>query len=95
MDNRDRIYLRILSFGLLRIRDVSALGNVAYCSVESEHLHNIPSLIGEPNELRHAYYFEKERTSYLARVDRSAPGIDFTLARYEELWAELASLRNA
>jgi hypothetical protein len=94
MDDRDHIYLQILSFGLVRIRDASALGNVAYCSVESEHLHNIPSLIGETHEPRHEYYFEKERTYYLSRVDRSVPEIGFTLARYEELWAELAKLRK-
>jgi hypothetical protein len=63
--------------------------------VEAEHLHNVPSLIGEPNEHRHDCYFNVERPYYLERVDRSVPGIDFTLARYGEIWERLAELRGS
>jgi hypothetical protein len=86
MTPRDQAYIEILHFGLLRIRDNATLGNIEYCAIESEHLHNIPSLIGEVNEKRHEYYFEQERDYYLQRIDRTIPGIDFTLARYAELW---------
>lgn len=92
MTERDQIYVQILDFGLLRLRDSACGGHIQYCAIEAEHLHNIPSLIGETNELRHQYYFEKERTYYLERVDRSIPGIEFTLRRYEELWQQLAGL---
>ena len=87
--SRDQIYIQILRFGLQRLRDSSELGLISYCAVESEHLHNIPSLIGEANELRHEYYFQKERALYLRRVDRNTPGLDFTLNRYSELWSML------
>ena len=93
MTVRDKVYVQILHFGLLRLREAASIGKVEYCTVEAEHLHNLPSLIGETNELRHAYYFDKERTSYFEHVDRSMPGIDFTLRRYEELWHELGQLR--
>jgi hypothetical protein len=89
MTERDQIYIKILKYGLQRIRDCSELGLIAYCAVESEHLHNLPSLVGEKNEHRHTYYFQKERTLYLERVDRTTPGIDFTLNRYSELWDKL------
>ena len=94
MTERDAIYLQILHFGLLRIRDLSALGNIEYCAIESEHLHNIPSLVGETNDERHKFYFQKERPYYLERVDFSTPGLDFTMRRYEELWARLGKINK-
>ena len=94
MTERDAIYIQILHHGLLRIRDSAALGYLQYCEVESEHLHNIPSLIGETNEKRHEYYFDKERAHYLERLDRSIPSMDYTLRRYDELWARLKQLNE-
>jgi len=95
MTERDAIYVQILHHGLLRIRDSAALGHIQYCAIESEHLHNIPSLIGETNEERHLYYFSQERTHYIEHVDRSLPGLDFTFRRYVELWARLGILNEA
>ena len=92
MTERDKIYASILGFGLSHLRDAARLGLVEYCAIEADHLHNVPSLIGETNELRHRYYFEKEREHYLERVDRSVLRVDFVLARYEELWSELLKL---
>ena len=94
MNERDAVYLHILRFGLVRLRDAAGDGSAAYCAVEAEHLHNLPSLIGESNESRHDYYFDKERPLYLERVDRSVPGIEFTLARYSELWQRLSEMRG-
>ena len=95
MTERDSIYVQILQQCLLRIRDSAALGHLDYCTAESEHLHNTPSLIGETNEERHRYYFSQERAHYLDHVDRSIPGLDFTLHRYEELWLRLSQLNAA
>jgi hypothetical protein len=92
MSERDQIYIQILGHGLQRLRDSALLGMIEYCAIEAEHLHNLPSLIGESNERRHEYYFEKERPFYLERVDRSVPGIEFTLRRYEECWQKLQVL---
>jgi hypothetical protein len=93
MRTRDEVYLDILSCGLLWIRNAGHSGYARACEIEADHLHNIPSLVGEDNELRHEYYFETERTSYLERIaelDSSAarPG-SFTFERYRDLWAEL------
>lgn len=92
MSDRDRVYLQILSFGLLCIREAAIVGNLQQVAAESDHLHNIPSLIGESNLLRHAYYLDHERMLYLDRIDRSVPGVDFTIRRYTELWQELQEL---
>ncbi len=94
MNSRDQAYLEILGFGLLRIRECAALGLHHYCAVEADHLHNIPSLIGETNEKRHEYYIREERGLYLERVDRTIEGISFTLNRYAELWPIIEQYRN-
>jgi len=95
MKSRDEIYIQILHFGLLSLRDASFREDLDYWKIESEHLHNIPSLIGENNQLRHDYYFEKERTRYLESITAGQFDVDFTLARYRELWAELESHDSA
>lgn len=94
MTERDRIYLRILEFGLIGIRAAACAGKVEYCEIEAEHLHNLPSLIGEMNEKRHDHYFNIERVMYIERVDHTIEQIGFTLRRYDELWEELKSLRD-
>jgi hypothetical protein len=91
---RDRIYLQILQWGLIGVRAAAWAGDSAYCAVEADHLHNLPSLVGETNELRHDYYYEQERTLYLERVDRSIMGVGNTLVLYEKLWAQLGALRG-
>ncbi|MDB5387522.1 MAG: hypothetical protein JWM11_3168 [Planctomycetaceae bacterium] len=93
MTERDQIYLKILHFGLVQIRAVARGGNARYCTIEAEHLHNIPTLIGESNEHRHTYYLDIERTWYLEHVDQTVEDIDFTLRRYTELWRQLEKLR--
>lgn len=94
MNERDAIYIQILHHGLLRLRDAAATGHTHHCSVEAEHLHNIPSLVGETNEHRHACYLGQERCHYLEHIDRSLPGLEFTLSRYAELWERLAKLHD-
>jgi hypothetical protein len=93
MRTRDAVYLDILAFGLLWIRNAGYSGNARACELEADHLHNLPSLIGETNELRHECYFDNERTLYLERTTEldptTAKRASFTWQRYRDLWAEL------
>ena len=93
-ETRDDLYRQLLHFGLCQLRDTALSGNADYCAIEAEHLHNIPSLIGEANEHRHRYYFDKERVHYLESVDQSLPGIEFTIRRYHDVWNRLAQLND-
>ena len=63
------ILARILRTGLLRIRVLGAQGMAAQCSIEADHLHNLPLLVWEPrlDLLRH--YFNFERTEFMAKAD--------------------------
>ena len=95
---RDEVYRDILGFGLLHVRNAAYSGDAHTCEIEADHLHNLPSLIGEPNELRHRYYYDNERTLYLERMavqdSSAAERARFTLARYHDLWAELEVYRR-
>jgi hypothetical protein len=51
----DQLYITILHRGLISIRNASRNGDLELCKAESEYLHEIPSLIGETNVLRHIY----------------------------------------
>jgi hypothetical protein len=90
---RDLIYIQILNFGLIALRNAAYRGEVSYWLIESDHLHNVPSLIGEPNEKRHDYYFDTERPNYLEHVERCETDTSFAIARYTELWKQLEQLR--
>jgi hypothetical protein len=68
MKELDPLYLKILSHGLSAIRDALHGGNLEWCKHETEHLHNMPSLIGDENKHRHLQYLSSERTMYLEWV---------------------------
>jgi len=90
MRPRSLIYAEILHFGLREIREAAHLGHAKQCEVEADHLHNVPTLFDEDNEERHIFYIKEEVQLYLDRLKQVETGPSgFTLARYEDLWAEL------
>lgn len=91
---REQAYLHLLKWGLLYLRDAAFDGRVDICQVESDHLHNIPTLLDETNEHRHVYYIECERGLYLERL-RTLGAVEYlqmTTGRYGESWIALASV---
>ncbi len=75
---------KILSTGLLRIRELGWSNNPARCALEADHLHNLPSLLVEYDADRLGYYWECERPTF---IERSAPE-DVHL--FEPLWQALS-----
>jgi hypothetical protein len=65
---RDRAYLDLLHHGLVLLRNFAHSGRVELCRVEAEHLHEVPTLIGEANEHRHVYYLRGTRDLYLSQL---------------------------
>ncbi len=65
---RDRAYLDLLHHGLVFLRNFSFGGRVELWRIEAEHLHEIPTLIGEANEHRHIYYLRGTRELYLEQL---------------------------
>jgi hypothetical protein len=62
--DRDKAYLNLLHCGLVMLRNVTHSGQIDLCRIEAEHLHEIPTLVGEPNENRHEYYLRGTRGLY-------------------------------
>jgi hypothetical protein len=65
---RDRAYLDLLHYGLVLLRNFAHSGRVELCRIEAEHLHEVPTLIGEANERRHVYYLRGTRGLYLQQL---------------------------
>ncbi len=66
---RDRAYLDLLHFGLVQLRNFAGNGRrLEFCPIEAEHLHEIPTLIGDDNEHRHLHYLRGTRELYLQQL---------------------------
>ncbi|MEK6234246.1 MAG: hypothetical protein N2C14_06015, partial [Planctomycetales bacterium] len=90
----NEIYLSILRIGLARTREAAASDDAKLAAMDSDHVHNLPSLIDETNIHRHLYYLNGERTLYKDRVfahlgkKRAAPRFIELL----KLWQNLNSV---
>lgn len=89
---RERAYLDLLKSGLVLVRHHAYGGRIDLCRIEADHLHNIPTLIHESNELRHAYYIDKERGLYLENLRRfgATEYLEHAMTLYHEPWLVLA-----
>ena len=90
---RDRAYLDLLHHGLVLLRNFAHAGQVELCRIEADHLHNIPTLLDEPNEHRHEYYIRGERGLYLQRLREigATEYVEQVAIWYSGPWAVLAS----
>ncbi|WP_373652598.1 MULTISPECIES: hypothetical protein [unclassified Schlesneria] len=95
MTELENLYLDLLEVGFLVLRQAVDSKDPDWIEAEMEMLHNIPSLVGESNVLRHHYYWFGERTRYLERVlaregnGEQASRID---TYYEPIWREMEPL---
>jgi len=89
LDNNDKMLLKV---GFIVLREAIQSGSTEWAKAEIEMLHNVPSLIGESNILRHRYYWEKERTAYVEWIKTF--GSDYARSRmavfYQPIWESIA-----
>jgi len=94
MNELDEIYLQILRDGILTIRSLAAGGDRERIFAEADHIHNLPTLIGNANHQLHLYYAQIERPCYLEwlknHVDLTQH--DFTNPLFAPLWKRLDSI---
>ena len=64
-DEMRRILLSVIQVGLLRIRAYAHNGQSDQCSIEAEHLHNLPQIIGEPRLELLTHYLDVERICFM------------------------------
>ena len=94
MQARQQAYAEILRWGLLAIREAAYAGKTKVCEIEADHIHNLPSLLDEPNEARHHFYIGQERDYYLDRLEQFTDA-QYAAERkrfYEQPWKVLAAL---
>lgn len=91
MERLNGLYGRLLAAGFLVLRQAVDAKDFEWAQAEIELLHNVPSLIDEPNLERHRYFWFTEREHYINWA--SAPGHEKVKSRmntyYVSLWAEM------
>lgn len=94
MDNLDRLYTRLLQVGLLVLDQALEAGDTDWARAEVQHLHNLPSLIGEEIPERHSYFWNEERTQYIDWLITHGSELARSRMRtyYEPIWDELQPL---
>jgi hypothetical protein len=58
------VLLDIIRIGLLKIRHFGELGMSGRCTVEADHIHNLPELLSDYSPELLVFYWTVERTSY-------------------------------
>ncbi len=81
-----RVLLDVLRLAALEIRARGWQGDAAGCAVAADHIHNLPTLLGEFSDDLLRFYWDVERPEFVRR----SKGAD--LSEYKSLWAELAEL---
>lgn len=76
------ILLNILRVGLLRIRAFGSSGLGEACSIEADHLHNLPMLVRSLSREQLLFYFNVERPAFLARAETDTDD-------FHPLWRDL------
>jgi hypothetical protein len=74
----------LLQTGLLRIRAFGNDGLAERCSIEADHLHNLPTLLEKLQLDRLAYYYNVERPAFLKQVN--------DVKQFEPQWDRLQTL---
>jgi hypothetical protein len=90
----DALYLELLRYGLLLLRDAVWLGDVEWAKAETQHLHEIPTLIGDDNVHRHVDYMQRIRVDYVKFVKGSdRPELNTGVATYYyPVWRQMTAL---
>ena len=81
-DDIQRVLIDILRVGLLRIRAFGHSGLSDACSVEADHLHNLPMLIRSLRWEELLYYYNVEKPAFLSRTESNTDD-------FRPLWDEL------
>ena len=91
MERLQELYVRLLGAGFVVLRQAVDASDLEWAAKEIELLHNVPSLLNEPNLERHRYFWFAERRHYLDWL--SLPGQERPRSRmkiyYEPIWQEM------
>lgn len=80
--------LEILKFGLLNIRYYGGKGDSERCSIEANHLHNIPGMLRLYSPEMLDYYLDGEQPEFVKNSG------NVNLGPFESSWERLRSFRS-
>jgi hypothetical protein len=91
MNELNALYSKLVGFGLISLREAVRCQDLEWAEAEIEQLHNIPSLLDEPNVERHRYFWFTEREAYIQWVKTSGHEVPQRRMRlfYEPVWREM------
>ncbi|MCU0707076.1 MAG: hypothetical protein MUF23_02180 [Pirellula sp.] len=94
MTELDEHYKMLLNVGFVVLREAVLSGSSDWVQAELDMLHNVPSLIEEPNVYRHRYYWDKERAAYLNWIERfgSEHAKSRVVVFYAPIWNSIGKL---
>jgi hypothetical protein len=94
VERLDTLYGKLLGFGLVSIREALRAKDYERAEAEVEYLHNVPTLLGEPNLERHRYFWFTEREAYIQWAKQRGSERAQTIMRmyYEPVWLEMWSI---
>lgn len=78
--------LQIIRTAILSIRMAGYFGDVAYCTLEADHIHNLPGLITNYSHDNLSYYYDAERPDYLEGLQKLRGTNALT---YESQWQRI------
>jgi hypothetical protein len=80
------VVLDILQLGIIRIRCFATTKESNKCFIESDHIHNLPTILTDYRPERLRYYWDLERPSFMTHVP------DWERRDLEPLWERLGAL---
>jgi hypothetical protein len=91
MNELTELYARLLVLGFTILREAARSRDYKWVESELELLHNVPSLLQEPNLERHRHFWFTEREHYIQWAANA--GSEQVKSRmrtyYEPLWQEM------
>lgn len=91
MNELNSLYIQMLHVGMLVLRQALSEGDKDWADAEVELLHNVPSLINEPEGCHHEYFWNATRVRHIQWA--SEPGHERAKSRmmtyYEPLWVQM------
>lgn len=94
MDELNSLYIQMLHVGMLVLRQALSEDDKEWADAEVELLHNVPSLINEPDARQHLYFWEATRAHHVEWA--TDPGREHAKSRmetyYQPLWSEMEPL---
>ena len=88
------LFLKLIEFGLISIRNSASGGDAALCAIEADHLHNLPIYALNPQE-NLSRYLKIDVPEYLEKVKKISTWSDsFSSISYPGIWVEMRKLLN-